>query len=100
MSRDENDGRRATVCATVVEVSENSYKDRETGGRKRFAKLTLSQNNRLTECVCWSDYYMAHRTEIQSLKDKVVILTAMVRYSDYSGCNTLQTTKNSLLFIQ
>ena len=100
VSRDENDGRRATVCATVVEVSENSYKDRETGGRKRFAKLTLSQNNRLTECVCWSDYYMAHRTEIQSLKDKVVILTAMVRYSDYSGCNTLQTTKNSLLFIQ
>lgn len=100
VSRDENDGRRAAVCATVVEVSENSYKDRETGGRKRFAKLTLSQNNRLTECVCWNDYYIAHRTEIQSLKDKVVILTAMVRYSDYSGCNTLQTTKNSLLFIQ
>lgn len=99
VSRDENDGRHAAVCATVVEVSENSYKDRETGGRKRFAKLTLSQNNRLTECVCWNDYYMAHRTEIQSLKDKVVILTAMVRYSDYSGCNTLQTTKNSLLFI-
>ena len=100
VSRDENDGRRAAVCATVVEVSENSYKDRETGERKRFAKLILSQNNRLMECVCWNDYYMAHRTEIQSLKDKVVILTAMVRYSDYSGCNTLQTTKNSLLFIQ
>ena len=98
--RDENDGRRAAVCATVVEVAEHSYKDRETGTRKRFAKLTLSQNNRLTECVCWNDYYMAHRTEIQSLKDKVVILTAMVRYSDYTGFNTLQTTKNSLLFIQ
>nr|DAE30172.1 MAG TPA: DNA polymerase III, alpha subunit [virus sp. ct5rm7] len=99
VSRDENDGRRAAVCATVVEVSEHSYKDRETGGRKRFAKLTLSQNNRLTECVCWNDYYVAHRTEIQSLKDKVVILTAMVRYSDYNGCNALQTTRNSLLFI-
>ena len=98
--RDENDGRRATVCATVAEVEEHSYKDRETGSRKRFAKLTLSQNNRLVECVCWHDYYTAHRTEIQSLKDKVVILTAMVRYSDYSGCNTLQTYKNSLLFIQ
>lgn len=99
VSRDENDGQCAAVCATVVEMTEHGYKDRETGGRKRFAKLTLSQNNRLTECVCWNDYYMAHRTEIQSLKDKVVILTAMVRYSDYSGCNTLQTTKNSLLFI-
>lgn len=100
VSRDENDGRCAAVCATVAEVAEHSYKDKETGQRKRFAKLTLSQNNHLTECVCWNDYYMAHRTEILSLKDKVVILTAMVRYSDYNGCNTLQMTKNSLLFIQ
>lgn len=100
VAHDENDGRRAAVCATVAEVTEHVYKDRETGGSKRFAKLTLSQNNRLTECVVWNDYYAAHRAEIQSLKDKVVILTAMVRYSDYSGCNTLQTTKNTLLFIQ
>lgn len=100
VARDENDGRRATVCATVVDVAEHTYKDRETGSRKRFAKLTLSQNNRLAECVCWNDYYMEHRTEIQSLKDRVVILTAVIRYSDYNGCNTLQTYKNSLLFIQ
>ena len=100
VARDENDGRRAAVCATVAEVTEHVYKDRETGGSKRFAKLTLSQNNRLTECVVWNDCYAANRAEIQSLKDKVVILTAMVRYSDYSGCNTLQTTKNTLLFIQ
>ena len=100
VARDENDGRRATVCATVVDVAEHTYKDRETGSRKRFAKLTLSQNNRLAECVCWNDYYMEHRTEILSLKDRVVILTAVIRYSDYNGCNTLQTYKNSLLFIQ
>ena len=100
VARDENDGRRATVCATVVDVTEHTYKDRETGSRKRFAKLTLSQNNRLAECVCWNDYYMKHHTEIQSLKDRVVILTAVIRYSDYNGCNTLQTYRNSLLFIQ
>ena len=100
VARDENDGRRATVCATVVDVTEHTYKDRETGSRKRFAKLTLSQNNRLAECVCWNDYYMEHRAEIQSLKDRVVILTAVIRYSDYNGCNTLQTYRNSLLFIQ
>ena len=100
VARDENDGRRATICATVVDVTEHTYKDRETGSRKRFAKLTLSQNNRLAECVCWNDYYMEHHTVIQSLKDRVVILTAVIRYSDYNGCNTLQTYRNSLLFIQ
>lgn len=97
---DENDGRKVTVCVTVVEVAEHTYKDRETGSRKRFAKLTLSQNNRITECVCWNDYYMEHLTEIQALKGRVVILTAVVRYSDYNGCNMLQTYKNSMLFIQ
>ena len=97
---DENDGRKVTVCVTVVEVAEHTYKDRETGSRKRFAKLTLSQNNRITECVCWNDYYMEHRAEIQALKGRVVILTAVVRYSDYNGCNMLQTYKNSMLFIQ
>ena len=100
VARDENDGRRATVCATVVDVTEHTYKDRETGSRKRFAKLTLSQNNRLAECVCWNDYYMEHHTVIQSLKDRVVILTAVIRYSDYNGCNTLQTYRDAPIFIK
>jgi len=43
---------------------------------------------------------MAHRTEILSLKDKVIILAVMVRYSNFNGCNALQMTENSLLFIQ
>ena len=97
--KDENDGRRATVCATVADVSEHSYNDRETGARKRFAKLTLAQNNQLVECVCWNDFYSAHKAEIHSMKDKVVIMTAVIRYSNYTGCNALQTYKNSLMFI-
>ena len=97
--KDENDGRKATVCATVADVSEHSYNDRETGSRKRFAKLVLAQNNQIVECVCWNDFYSAHKSEIQSLKDKVVILTAVIRYSDYNGSNALQTYKNSLMFI-
>lgn len=98
--KDENDGRRAAVCATVAEVSEHTYQDRETGSRKRFGKLMLSQNNSIVECVCWNDFYMVHREEILALKDKIIILTAMIRYSEYNAGNTLQTTKNSLLFIQ
>ena len=97
--KDENDGRRATVCATVADVSEHSYNDRETGSRKRFAKLVLAQNNQLVECVCWNDFYSAHKAEILSMKDKVVIMTAVIRYSNYTGCNALQTYKNSLMFI-
>ena len=39
---------------------------------------------------------MEHHTEIQSLKDRVVILTAVIRYSDYNGCNTLPVSYTHL----
>lgn len=93
----ENEGKRIAVCATVTEVSESSYKDKTTGEKKRFGKLMLQQNNDLMECVCWNDFYMEHRSEIGGLKDQVVILTAIVRYSNFKGCNGLQTYKTSLI---
>lgn len=93
----DNEGKRITVCATVTEVSESSYKDKTSGEKKRFGKLILQQNNDLMECVCWNDFYMEHRNEISGLKDQVVILTAIIRYSDYKGCNGLQTYKTSLI---
>lgn len=46
-----SDGRRAAVCASVTELTEHTYKDRATSERKRFAKLTLQQNNDVVE---WS----------------------------------------------
>lgn len=94
----DNEGRRAAVCATVSETAEVGYTDKATGERKKFCKLTLQQNNDLLEAVLWSDFYQAHRSEIAALKGKVVILTAGIKYSDYSGCNTLNTYKTSLLF--
>ena len=98
--RDENDGRKAAVCATVAEYSEHSYTDRETGQRKRFAKLLLSQNNQTAECTLWDEFYRAHKEELQHIKGKIIILTAVIRYSDYTASNALQSYRNSLLFIQ
>lgn len=93
----DSEGKRIAVCATVTEISESSYKDRTTGEKKRFGKLMLQQNNDLMECVCWNDFYMEHRAEMEALKDRVIILTAVVRYSDFKGCNGLQTYKTSLI---
>lgn len=92
-----NEGRRVVVCATVADIAEASYTDKTSGERVRFAKLRLQQNNDTLELVCWNDFYMAHHTEITGLRDKVVILSAMVRYSDYTGQNCLHTTKSSFL---
>lgn len=94
----DNEGRRAAVCATVTETAEVGYTDKATGERKKFCKLTLQQNNDLLEAVLWSDFYEVHRTVVAALKGRVVILTAGIKYSDFSGCNTLNSYKTSLLF--
>ena len=98
--RRENEKRRAAICATVSEYSEHSYKDQETGMSKRFAKLLLTQNGQTVECVLWNEFYKSHKSELTQISGKIIILTAMIRYSHYSGCNTLQSYHNSLLFIQ
>ncbi len=94
----DNEGKRIAVCATVTEVEEKSYKDKMTGEKKRFAKIMLQQNNDLMEMVCWSDFYEPQRTFINGLKDKVIIVSAVIKYSDYTGTNSLNTLKSSILY--
>lgn len=94
----DNEGKRIAVCATVAELSEISYKDKTTGEKKKFCKIKLQQNNDLMEQVIWNDFYAAHKSEINNLKDKMIITTCIVKYSEYTGANSLQNYKTSLLF--
>ena len=93
----ENEGKRIVVCVTVSEMSEASYKDKITGEKKKFCKLKLQQNNDMMELVMWHDYYTEHKKEITDLTNKVIIISAVIRYSDYNGANNLQTYKTSTL---
>ena len=94
----DNEGKRIVVCATILEHDEISYKDKKTGDKKIFCKIKLQQNNDIIELVMWDDYYKEHRGQIINFKNKMIIVTAIIKYSDYSGCNNLQTYKSSLLF--
>lgn len=93
----DNEGKRIVVCATVTEVEEKSYKDKTSGEKKKFTKLTLQQNNDLMELVCWSDFLDEFKSPITTLKDKVIIVTAIIKYSDYTGANSLNTHKSSIM---
>lgn len=93
----DNEGKRIAVCATVTEMSEMSYKDKMTGEKKKFCKLKLQQNNEMMELVMWNDYYIAHKKEIAELTNKIIIVSAAIRYSDYNSSNNLQTYKTSTL---
>ncbi len=93
-----SEGKKVALCATVTEMEEISYKDKKTGERKHLCKLHLQQNNDLIKLVCWNDFYIENKTELQDIKGKIVIVSAIVQYNDYSGGNSLNTYKTSRLF--
>lgn len=94
----ENEGKKVALCATVTEMEEISYKDKKTGEKKHLCKLHLQQNNDLIKLVCWNDFYIENKTELRDIKGKIVIVSAIVKYNDYSGGNSLNTYKTSRLF--
>ena len=71
---------------------------RKTGEKKTFCKLKLQQNNDIIELVMWDNFYKANRDKIIQSKNKMIIVSAIIKYSDYSGCHCLQTYKSSMLF--
>jgi DNA polymerase-3 subunit alpha len=93
-----SEGKKVVLCATVTEMEEISYKDKKTGERKHLCKLHLQQNNDLIKLVCWNDFYTENRAELRDIKGKIVIVSAIVKYNDYSGGNSLNTYKTSRLF--
>lgn len=92
------EGKKIALCATVTDVEEISYKDKKTGEKKHICKLHLQQNNDLIKLVCWNDFYMENKAELRGIKDKIIIVSAVVKYNDYSGGNSLNTYKTSRLF--
>lgn len=94
----ESEGKRIAVCATVLEHDEVEYQDKKTGEKKTFCKLKLQQNNDIIELVMWNDFYKANRDKVIQSKNKMIIVSAIIKYSDYSGCHCLQTYKSSMLF--
>lgn len=93
----EAEDKKVAVCATVVELEERKFKDKKTGDTKMFCKVTLQQNNDVCECVVWPEEYAQHRGTLMNAKNKLIIFSATIKYSDYEGRNNLQFNKRSVL---
>ena len=93
----ERDGKRAAICATVVGIEERKFANKKTCDIDAFCKLTLQQNNDITELIVWPDEYYDIRDKIAQAKNKIIVCVAAVKYSDYAKQNTLQLTKQNLI---
>lgn len=96
---DENDGRRAAIAATVADYEEKKLTSKKTGKKESYAKLIIQQNNDLCECLVWPEEFIKFREQLINCKNKLIIFSAMVRYSDFNGKNNLSFTRNTKLEI-
>lgn len=99
------DTKRVAVCASIVDIEEKKFKDKKTGESRMFGKIMLQQNNDLAELIIWNDEWATARAEfckgnpLSSAKNKMLVCSAQVRYSEFAGCNNLQLYKSSVLSV-
>jgi DNA polymerase-3 subunit alpha len=96
---DENDGRRAIVCATIADMKEKHFVSSRTGNEETFCSLVLQQNNDTCECTIWPEEYVKFKDLLSTAKDKVIIFSGVVKYSDYTHTNVLSFTKTTQIAI-
>lgn len=105
VKEDDYDGKRVAICASIVEIEEKKFLDKKTGANKKFCKVLLQQNNDLVEMVIWNDEWANLRSKFcnggspSSAKNKMIICSAQVKYSDFAGGNNLQIYKSSVVEI-
>lgn len=105
VKEDDYDGKRVAICASIVEIEEKKFLDKKTGANKTFCNVLLQQNNDLVEMVIWNDEWANLRSKFcnggspSSAKNKMIICSAQVKYSDFAGGNNLQIYKSSVVEI-
>lgn len=94
---DSSDGKRMAICATVVDTEEKTFKSKKTGNTETYCKLLLQQNNDTIECIAWPEEYATHRGLLMGAKNKLVIMSGVVKYSEFQKKNGFQLAKSSII---
>lgn len=103
IQEDKYDGKRVAICATIAEIEEKKYKSKDSNEQKIFCKLQLQQNTDLAEMVIWNDDWCRVRGEfvkggtLAGVKNKMLICSCQVRFSEFAGKNNLQLYKSSVV---
>lgn len=94
-----NDGKKAAICATIVDFEEKKFNSKRTGNTETFCKVVLQQNNDMTELVLWPEEYYSVRDQIINAKNKMIACMVTIRWSEYAKQNNLQLTRHKLIEI-
>lgn len=87
--------KKGIACATITDVEEKHYKDKTTGERKNFGKISLQQNIDTAILTIWSDVWEDVKHVFFKSNGKILVCVAQIKWSDYDEKNNLQLNKGA-----
>lgn len=87
----------ASICATIAEIDEKTYRDKRTGETKHFGKVMLQQNTDMMQLVIWNDAWIDCKKNFKDKRGNIVVAVVQVKYSDYDEKNILQINKGAFV---
>lgn len=103
--QEEYDTKRVAVCATIADIEEKRYQDKGSGEDKVFCKMLLQQDTNLSELLIWHDEWKTMRAivtnggPVAAVKNRLIVCTAQVKFSNFTQTNGLQIYKSSIIEI-
>ena len=88
--------KKGVICATICEVTDKTYKDKQTGETKHFGKIELQQNTETNILTIWDEWPNVKK-EMKDAAGRIIVAVVNVKWSDYDDKNTLQIGKSSFL---
>lgn len=88
------DIKKGVICASIISVSDKTYKDRKTGETKHFGKIELQQNTETNILTIWDDWSVL-KPVLKNGVGHILSATVNVKWSDYDEKNILQINKSS-----
>lgn len=91
------EGKKVGICAIIAECEEKSFKDKKTGEKKKYGKVTLQQNIDTASLVIWGEAWELAKKYMLQKKNAIVIFGGIIKHSDYENKNILQYNKTSFI---
>lgn len=91
-----SDAKRGVICATILSITDKTYKDKRTGETKHFGKIELQQNTETNILTIWTDWPEL-KPKLKSAAGRIVAAMVNAEWSDFDEKKTLRIGKNSFL---
>lgn len=88
---------RYVLCATIVEVVDKTYKDKQDGSTKHFGKITVRQNNYLGQMTIWANAWEQCKDKFMGKVNRLVIAVCRTEWSEYDSMNVLRINNNAFV---